>query len=164
MGNYIISDFDVSNIHNAVCYLRNALESAKSTLRDESDIVKSLERAMFTIEPLRKRVMDEKDAIFYSEMDYFGEVQKENGFHSIWSIYNQYIRMDQKHNLPVGALLTCYDVPEPDNRFKVEGETWLDLWKSVDKYLEYYSDFVGDHIFIEKFTVKDDRVYITLGS
>jgi hypothetical protein len=164
MSTYTISDTEVSSIHNAVCYLRNAIDSAKSTLRDDSDIVRSLERAMSTIEPLRKRVMDEQDAAMDNQMDYFGEVQKENGFHSIWSIYNQGIYFNQKHNLPVGALFTCYDVPEPDNRFKVEGNTWLDVWKTVDKYLEYYSDYVGDHIFIERFTVKDDRVYIVLGS
>lgn len=169
MGTYVLNDKDVSNIHNGVCSLYRALDYAKEVLKDDSSIVVAIEQALKDIKPVKDRISKEQDVLFDQQMDYFGRVRVTNGFSSIWSIYtyDNFVFSD-KHNLPIGAEIVCYDVPVADGRFKIEGDTWLDVWKAVDAYLSNYSDAVGDHIFIESFKAmeKNDKmvVYVTLGS
>lgn len=169
MTQYIISDKDVSTIHNSFLYLRNALEHASDTLNPNSLIIRSLEESIKYLKPLRDDLVGKQDELWNKQHDYFRDVQQNNNFVSIWSIYTyDNFSFSDKHNLPVGTEFICWDVPEADARFKLEGDTWLDVWKAVDRYLDYYSDYVGDHLFIEGFRVEQrngkNAIRITLGS
>jgi hypothetical protein len=165
MATYTVTNQQVSTLHNGFLYLRNALESAKDTLNPNSSIVQALEKSLKTLQPLRDELVGTQDRLWNEQNDYFFKVQKDNQFQSIWSIYTyDDFKFEDKHNLPIGASFVCYDVPVADQRFKVEGDTWFDVWKTVDAFLRQYSDEVGNHLFIEGFNVKDNSVYISLGS
>jgi hypothetical protein len=138
-------------------------------LKEDSSIIVAIEQALKNIQPVKDRISKEQDVLFNQQMDYFDGVRKENNFRSIWSIYTyDNFSFNDKHNLPIGVEVVCYDVPVADERFKIEGDTWLDVWKAVDAYLVNYSNAVGDHIFIESFKAieKDGKtvVYVGLGS
>jgi hypothetical protein len=163
MANFTITDKDVSTIHNSFLYLRNALEHATDTLNPNSHIIRSLEECVKYLKPLRDELVGKQDEIWNKQHNYFRDVQQNNNFLSIWSIYTyDDFKFEEKHNLPVGAEFVCWDVPEADARFKLEGDTWFDVWKCVDRYLDYYSDYVGDHLFVEGFSVehKNQKAYI----
>lgn len=165
MGTYIVTNKQVSTLHNGFLYLKNALESARDTLSPNSAIIRALEQSVKTLQPLRDELVGTQDRLWNEQNDYFDKVRNENCFRSIWSIYTyDNFRFEDKHNLPVGLPFVCYDVPVADERFVLEGDTWLDVWKTVDSYLQFYSDEVGNHIFIEGFNVKDDKLHIILGS
>lgn len=168
MGSYILNDKDVTDLDNGLISLHNALDYAKDLYKDDSFLVTQLKHAMKTIKPVKDRVVGEKDVLFNRQMDYFDEVRVNNNFFSTWSKYSDDdFRFEMKHNLPIGAELTCYYILANEN-FKIVGDTWFDVWKIVDAYLDMHRQYVGDHIFIEDFKVsqKDHKhfVYITLGS
>ena len=169
MAQYTITDKDVSTIHNGVLYLTNALEYAKDTLNSNSAIVRHLEESIKYLKPIRDELVGKKDELWNKQYNYFRDIQQNNDFASIWSIftYDNFLFSD-KHNLPIGAEFICWDVPEADARFKLEGESWFAVWKCVDRYLDYYADYVGNHLFIEGFEViqKNHKHYIkiSLGS
>ena len=163
MANYTITDKDVSTLHNGVLYLTNAVEYAKDTLNSNSQIIRYLEESIRYLKPIRDDLMGKQDDLWNEQNNYFRDVQQNNNFLSIWSIYTyDDFKFEEKHNLPVDVEFICWDVPEVDARFKLEGDTWFDVWKSVDRYLDYYSDYVGDHLFIEGFTIeyKKQKAYI----
>ncbi len=169
MAEYVISDKDVSRLHNSFLYLRNALEHAEETLSPNSIIIRSLEDSVRYLQPLRDELVGKKDELWNKQYNYFRDVQQNNDFASIWSIFtHDDFVFEQKHNLPAGAEFICWDVPEADVRFKLEGNTWFNVWQSVDRYLTYYSDYVGNHLFVEGFTVeyKNEKTFIkvNLGS
>jgi hypothetical protein len=169
MAQYTITDKDVSTIHNGVLYLTNALEYAKDTLNSNSAIVRHLEESIKYLKPIRDELVGKKDEMWDKQYNYFRDVQQNNDFASIWSIFTyDNFAFEQKHNLPAGAEFICWDVPEADARFKLEGDTWFDVWKCVDRYLDYYADYVGNYLFIEGFEViqKNQKHYIkvVLGS
>lgn len=92
---------------------------------------------------------------FDSKFDLYDSVAKENGFQSIWSIY-EVEDFNAPHNFPEGVSVTVNGVS-----VKVEGPTLLDLWKATDKAV-----IAGDpyHPFIESFKLKGDKVHVFLGS
>lgn len=166
MAQYILSDKEVSTIHNGVLYLTNALDYAKDTLNANSAIVRHLEQSIKYLEPIRDDLLGKQDMLWNKQHNYFTDVQQNNGFTSIWSIYTyDDFSFDDKHDLPEGLEFTCWDVPQPDGRFKLEGSTWKDVWKCVDEYMQHYSDDVGNHVFIESFEVveKNGKSYIQIG-
>jgi len=169
MSNYMVTNQDVSTLHNGVLYLNNALEHAKDTLNSNSTIVRYLEESIRYLKPIRDELMGKQDELWNKQHKYFRDVQQNNDFLSIWSIYTyDDFKFEDIHNLPVGAEFMCWDVPEADARFKLEGNTWFNVWQSVDRYLTYYSDYVGNHLFVEGFTVeyKNEKTFIkvNLGS
>lgn len=169
MGTYVLNDKDVSSIHNGVCSLYRALDNAKEMLKDDSSIVVAIKSALKSIQPVKDRISKEQDVLFNKQMDYFNDVRSENDFSSIWSIYTyDDFSFNDKHNLPIGAQIVCYDVPIADDRFKITGDTWLDVWNVVDSYLSHYSNAVGNHLFIEGFKATEKNgetvVHVTLGS
>ena len=169
MSNYSVTNQEVSTLHNGVLYLTNALEYAKDTLNANSTIIRHLEESIRYLKPVSDNLVGKQDELWNKQHNYFRDVQQNNDFLSIWSIYTyDDFKFEDKHNLPVGAEFVCWDVPEADARFKLEGDTWFDVWKCVDRFLEYYSDYIGDHLFIEGFSVehKNQKAYIkvNLGS
>jgi len=165
MGTYIVTNKQVSTLHNGFLYLKNALESARDTLSPNSAIIRALEQSVKTLQPLCDELVGTQDRLWNEQNEYFDKVRNENCFRSIWSIYTyDNFSFSDKHNLPVGLPFICYDVQVADKRFVVEGDTWLDVWKTVDSYLQLYSDEVGNHIFIEAFKITNNSIHISLGS
>lgn len=161
-----LTDKEVSNLHNAKCYLLYALEHAREMYKPDSDFVRNLERSMGYLEPVASRVMKIKDAIHEDRWERAQRIAQLNGFdNSIWSMY-EIESFDSKSGIPVGSKIRSW-YSGKDFEVSVEGPTWLDVWKATDTLIRSTRDIHGDHVFIEHYAkVKGlDNVYeVSLGS
>ena len=166
MKTYTITSEQVSDIHNAYCYAKYALDMLKETFKEDSRVVSDLSRAIETLKPVRDDVMGRKDADWEENHKRFSEAAKLNNFkHSIWSIY-EIEDLEETSSVPEGSSLRSW-YSGKEHTVKVMGSSWLDLWEATDKLIQMTEDLHGDHIFIEKYyKVKGEKnVYeVSLGS
>jgi hypothetical protein len=130
-------------LHNHLC-----------TLQFSSD-----EKVREIVEDIRNNILadaykSDNDA-FDNKFDLYSAVAEENGFESIWSIY-EVEDFSAPHGFPEGV-----SVVVGKTSVKVEGSTLLDLWKATDIAIESGDPY---HPFIEGFERKGDKVYPILGS
>jgi len=135
---------DFSAIHNALCELRGVKSRCDDAVASEINrIILKLEKGL---EDAYQQESDESAR----RMDHYDEVAYENGFTSIWSIYD----VDDL------SLPHCYgediSVSYRDHTAKVKGGTWVDLWEAADEVIRKSGD--DDHIFIECFLKDQDTV------
>ena len=162
---YTITSEQVSQIHNAWCDLSDAYQQASSQFKEDSQIVRTLRRALDYIDPVRKDVVGRKDRDWDKQYAQANNISKIHGFkHSIWTIYEIDSFMD-KSSVPVGSTLYSY-YSGKHKVVVVEGPTWLDLWKATDQLIKSTAEEHGDHVFIENYIKTDTPgVYeISLGS
>jgi len=172
MKTYKITSDQISQLHNASCYLKYAMENADELLKSDSQIVKNLKAALSYLEPIRKDLVDKKDIDHDKIYEQAKKLASDNNIkHTIWSIYDIDSLLDESE-IPLGAIITApletndsimltSEHDERGNKFAY----WIDLWKAVDK-LAADSGF-GNHVFIEGFhkVKKSDNVYaVSLGS
>lgn len=166
MKTYTVTSKQVSNIHNAMCSVRSMKDLMEETFKDDSRFVQDINYIFNLLEPIRKELMDKKDAEDDDIRDQAEVVRRVNGLkHSIWSIYGM-DSFDSKSPVPVGSKIVSW-YTRGDESVTVEGETWLDLWKAADKLIGQTIDDHGDHVFIEGFKKVrgDDSAYeVILGS
>lgn len=175
MKTYTITSEQISSIHNAMCDIRVLRENFNEMFKDDSHIVKKLERAFKYLEPVRKDLMDRKDADFDRIYKLSEEYAKDNNItETRWSIYD-IDSFEDDSGIPPGAKIVA---PwETKKSIIVEGTdvivTWLTLWKAVDDLAKMVKDEdgevkgFGNHVFIEKFikVAKEDNTYeVCLGS
>ena len=139
---------DFSTIHNALCDLRSfsfKLENASFNNEPLEKIIERFEKGL-------RDCYDQDNDFFNRRHDYYCDVQAENGFISIWSLYD----------ISDLTLPHCYgenmSVHYNGCVAKVEGHTWIDLWRAADKVIVESGD--SDHIFIETFLRDQDTVLI----
>ena len=163
---YTITSQQVSDIHNAMCYMRFAFESLNEMLKDDSSVIRNLEKAINSLKPVRDDVVGRKDADYDKIRDMASRVAKLNGFnHTIWSIYDLG-SFDDKSPVPVGSTLIS-EYSGDQTSVTVNGSTWLDLWKATDDLVKQAQDMHGDHIFIEFYkqsSLSPDTFYVHFGS
>ena len=139
---------DFSTIHNALCELRSFNDKLENASFNNEPLQKIIER----FENGLRNCYDQEDEIFNRRHNHYRDVQAENGFESIWSIYN----------ISDLTLPHCYgeDMSVHYNGCvaKVEGPTWIDLWRAADKVIAESGD--SDHMFIEMFLRDQDTVLI----
>lgn len=155
---YTISVEQISAIHNAMCNIRSMREYFNEKYKDESLEVKGINYIFDTLEPVRKDLMDKRDADDNHMMDLAEQIKREKGFkHTIWSKYD-IESFNDNSNVPVGSLLTSY-YSNKNCSVTVKGTTWVDLWEAVEELASItrwddgqvvFSGF-GDHVFIEGF-------------
>lgn len=164
MSNFVLTDKEVSDLHNAKCYLLYAIEHCEELFKEDSQVVKNLKRSMEYLYPVASRVMKIQDEIRDARWNQAQRIAKNNNFNnSIWSIY-EIEDFEVQSSVPVGAKLSSY---YSEKTVTVEGPTWLDLWKATDKLIEMTRHYHGDHIFIEaykKLKSKDNQYEVILGS
>jgi hypothetical protein len=95
------------------------------------------------------------DAEYYAYADYVDKTAKQNNIkHTLWCIGNYKNPMDfsKPHGLTVQWVEDC----------PLEGDTWLDVWKCIDKAYEY----CGYHCFIEEVSLSSDgkSLWVFMGS
>lgn len=163
---YELTDKEVSDLHNAKCYLLYAIEHCGDMFREDALFLKNMKESMKYLEPVATRVMKIKDDIRDNAWNMAQNIGKNNNFnHTIWSMY-EVNNFEDKSSVPVGAKLRSY-YSGKDFTVTVEGPTWIDLWKATDKLISMTENLHGDHIFIEGyFKAKDeDNIYeVSLGS
>lgn len=180
MKTYNITSNQISQIHNASCYLKYAYDQASELFKDDSQLIKNLKTAINNLEPVRKELVEKKDIDhdkIYNQAKSLSD--NYNLKYTIWSIYDIDSLLDET-NIPFGAIITA---PwETENTVTLEKHdeedskktfaTWIDLWKAVDKLAantsnEYGSTGFGTHVFIEGIhkVKKSENVYaVSLGS
>jgi len=179
MKTYEITSNQISQLHNASCYLKYAIDSADELLKRDSQIVKNLKAALSYLEPVRKDLVDKKDFDHDKIYEQAKKIAADNNIkHTLWSIYDIDSLFDET-DIPFGSIITA---PwETNNSVIIEHNLdnsnksfaqWIDLWKAVDKLAantsnEYGKTGFGTHVFIEGFhkVKKSENVYaVSLGS
>ena len=165
---YTIDSKQISAIHNGMCEIRFLMSHFEEMFKEDCHLNQKLKRAFEYIEPVRKELMDRKDADFDRVFNMAKKVAELNGFkNTIWSIY-EIESFEDISNIPVGSKLLSYNSSQ-EHYVTVEGPTWLDCWKAADKLVKEISDVHGDqdHVFIESFRslkLKEGFYEVVLGS
>lgn len=151
------------NLHNALCAAEREASSLFAVLRDGGEGLEALKSVRDALAPAYAQ--DSK--AFERQFDYFRQVQEDNGFRAIWSLYDE---------TDVGS----FDLPHPytgathvvytqhwgtvsDLEVPIQGTTWLDLYRAADEAIERSND--THHIFIEFFEpVPDKPGYLSLAT
>lgn len=85
----------------------------------------------------------------YSKIDYFKEIKNENNFVSTWSMF-EVDDINDKHSYQnASEVVYEYHFGVENTRSKINGDTWLDLYKSAEECIVKSDDL--HHIFIEGF-------------
>jgi len=87
---------------------------------------------------------------FERQMQYWDGVKDANDFTARWSIYDHINSCNEKMPLKAKTRYVLYEGLE----VKVEGNTWLDLYRAANEAVEKSGD--THHIFIENFDMTDD--------
>jgi hypothetical protein len=163
---YEITAKQVSQIHNAWVYLNNALSHCDEMFREDSPFVQCLRKSLKELGPVRKDVMDRKDADLMKGYEMSKRIADLNGFKdTIWSIYDVESFLDGSP-VPMGSKIRSY-YSSKEFTVKVEGPSWIDLWKATDKLVKLTQGDHGDHVFIEGYYKVEgvDGLYeVSLGS
>lgn len=137
---------DFTAIHNALCELRSFSYKLENASFNNEPLEKIIERFENGLKDAYRQDNDEFD----KRHDHYKAVAKENGFTSEWSLFD----------VSDLTLPHCYgeDLVVRYNgcEAKVEGGTWVDLWRAADKVIVMSGD--DDHIFIELFLREQDTV------
>ena len=89
-----------------------------------------------------------------NHINYWGDVEKKNGFESTWSIFGDELAADSNHGLgPNAKVRYCGFWDDKVSIVSVDGDTILDLWAAADKALNDVQE--GQHRFIEAFSVNE---------
>ena len=171
MKTFTITAKQVSAIHNGMCEIRHLLFHFEEMFKEDGDLNQKLKRAFNFIEPIRKELMDLKDADYDRAWKRVQDMKQAYGFkYTTWSMYEVENFSDVSY-IPVSAKLIASWVSEEE--VTVADNTWFGLWKAVEelasltKYDEYGNYGFGSYIFIENFRkVKDkENTYeVVLGS
>lgn len=161
MTTFNVSSQDVSDLHNAKCYLRFALERCREMYKESSPVLQDLERSMKYLYPVASRLLDEQDAINEQKREVFESIRKRCGFVSIWSIYD-IDNLFEQSGLEAEELIypgwdNEFTTPLPGGNLK-----WWDLYAAAEKVIQQSGD--RDHIFIEAFKKDGNKIYLYCGS
>jgi len=152
---------DFKTVHNTLCELRS--------------IVGDMERSMIKIERLESIISSfergladayaQDHAKFDSKMDHYFEVQRAQGFRTVWSIY-EVEDLTAPHPF-LGALQVTYGDHWGDETVveEIRGNCWVDLYAAADAAIRRSGD--DHHCFIEAFKPVADlphQLRLTTGS
>lgn len=161
MNNFTITGDQISQVHNAKCYLYQALEQCEDLFKDDSSVIRSLKTAMNYLQPTAEQLMKQKDQ-HAERIQMAGDSLKESrGIkYTIWSIYS-IDNLLNYHGFPIGTKIQSYYT---DKVGVVTGPAWIDLWSDVDALADQDEDHFGTHIFIESFRMRKGVLEVDLGS
>lgn len=158
MRTYTITDKQVSSLHNGMCAMYRLKDIAADMFKKDSMINQLIDDAFKYIEPVKKELMDKKDADFDRITELAGRYAKQYNLRETrWSIYD-IDNFLESSNVPAGStIVTGYGknfsvVVESNSKFC----SWIELWKAVDKLATLQGGF-GNHVFIEKFVEVENK-------
>jgi hypothetical protein len=120
---------------------------------------RNIEQAMKYLEPVWERLNKEQSEYLDNKIDEAYQIQKKNGLQSIWSIFN--VNLEDEHPYSIGTKITIDGIDEEE---MVTGKTYLNLWKDTDRLMTKYREELGDHVFIEGYNLKNNKIKVILGS
>lgn len=163
MNNFTVSEAEVSALHSACFWIRTAYKESAEILNPKSDVVKNLKTSLNNLEPLSLRLMSLKDEVWDTRRADCEQIAIDNDFKSTqWSML-EIPDLYAKSTIPAGSVIRSYYTFEES---VVDGETWVDVWRAVDRLVKNTSFEHGNHIYIEGFTkIGNSKAYeVFLGS
>jgi hypothetical protein len=144
MNNFVITSDEMRDIHNGLCYLRNAINRLEDTLSPL--IVKELRKAKSEIQKGFNGVQTQKDKQWDEQNEYYTEIKERCKFQSVWSMYEVEDLEEKAFDLEDGSVLVHenFSVPLPAGSV-----SWFQLWMAAEEAIYAVG---GDHIFIESLT------------
>lgn len=158
--NYIITSEQVSSIHNGMCSMYRLRDIAEEMFKDDSTINQLIKEAFKYIEPVKKELMDKKDADFDRIYKMAENYSRTNNLkETVWSIYD-IDNFLESSNVPAGStIITDFSdsvsvVVESNSKYC----SWIELWRAVDKLATLTGERgFGNHVYIEKFVKVKDK-------
>ena len=139
-------------LHNSLCELNRF-----SQFKEIEEIVERIRGVAL------KSAYEQDNRAFTAKHDHYRDIQKRDGFRSIWSVY-EVSDLDSIHPYH-DAEYVVYDNHWGDSEVvrKIEGPFWADLYRAADACIQASGD--GHHAFIESFTpIKDKPGHLRLGT
>ena len=145
MNNFVITSDDIRDIHNGLCYLRNAIDKLEDTLSPL--IVADLRKAKALIQKGFNGVQHESDKQWDERNKYYTAMKDQYGFKSVWSMYEVEDLDEEAFYLEEGSVLEYenYTVDLPAGRV-----SWFQMWLAAEEAIAAAGD--DDHVFVESFT------------
>jgi len=144
MSKFEITSEDMTDIHNGLVYLRNAIDKLEDTL--SPFIIVELRKSKSLIQKGFNAVQTQKDKQWDERNEYYSQLRDNNNFTSFWSMYEIEDLFENAFQLEEGSVLVHdnFSVPLP-----VGPVTWFQMWRAADEAIVAVG---GDHIFIESLT------------
>jgi hypothetical protein len=144
MSKFEITSEDMTDIHNGLVYLRNAIDKLEDTL--SPFIIVELRKSKSLIQKGFNGVQTQKDKQWDDRNDYYTEIKERCRFQSVWSMYEVEDIEEKAFDLEDGSVLVHenFSVPLP-----VGSVSWFQLWMAAEEAIYAVG---GDHIFIESLT------------
>lgn len=157
---YTITSEQISGIHNGMCAMSRLRDIAEDMFKKDSSINQLINEVFKYIGPVRKELMDRKDADLDRVFKMAENYAKTNNLRETrWSIYD-IDNFLESSNVP--AFSTIVSEFSDDVSVVVESNSkycsWIELWKAVDKLATLTGEHgFGNHVFIEKFVEVKDK-------
>jgi len=144
MDRFEITSDEMRDVHNGLCYLRNAIDKLEDTL--SPFIIVELRKAKSTIQKGFNAVQRESDRLWDERNEYYTEIKERCKFKSVWSMYEVENLEENAFDLEEGSVLVHenFSVPLP-----VGSVSWFQIWMAAEEAIYAVG---GDHIFIESLT------------
>jgi hypothetical protein len=144
MSNFVITSEEIRNIHNGLCYLRDAIDRLEDTLSPH--VIKELRKAKSEIEKGFSSVRFQKENQWDDRNEYYTQLKERCKLKSVWSMYEVEDLEEKAFDLEEGSVLVHdnFSVPLPAGSV-----SWFQLWMAAEEAIYAVG---GDHIFIESLT------------
>ena len=145
MSKFEITSDEMRDVHNGLCYLRNAIDKLEDTLSPL--IVADLRKAKALIQNGFNGVQRESDKRWDERNQYYTAMKDKYNFRSVWSIYDVEDLDEKAFDLEEGSVIEYenHTVDLPAGRV-----SWFQMWLAAEEVITSAGD--DDHIFIESLT------------
>lgn len=145
MNKFEITSEDMTDIHNGLVCLRNAIDKLEDTL--SPFIIVELRKSKSLIQKGFNAVQIESDKQWDLRNEHYTEIKDRCKFQSIWSMYEVEDLEENAFDLEEGSVLEyenhTIDLP-------VGLVSWFQMWMAAEEAITSAGD--DDHIFIESLT------------
>jgi hypothetical protein len=149
---------DFKTIHNTLCELRSLVERMTHSIVKIDDVQSIITKFEYGLQD----AYAQDSSAFDRKMDHYSEVQQQEGFRTIWSIFSV---EDLYGEHPYkGADTIVYENHWGTSPIRVSftGSRWADLYAAANAAICTSGD--SHHIFIEQFTQAGRELVLQTGS
>lgn len=143
-----------TRLHNALCAAEAKAGHLFEVLKDGGEGLAALKSVREALAP----AYAQDDAAFDRQHGYFEQTRAANGFHSIWSMYDEVGVGEFNFRHPFAnahTLIYSDHWGEKPVEIEISGPFWIDLYRAADLAIAASGD--NHHWFIEGFSPVKDR-------
>jgi|AntAceMinimDraft_11_1070367.scaffolds.fasta_scaffold77865_2 rubrerythrin len=144
---------DFKEVHNGLCSVRDVLSSMAGVVSES--LLAKLAAGVAQMERGLDAAYEQESEQFNSASEYFSHTADKYGFSSVWSIYDV-TNFDEDHHYRTALFVEYHGLLS-----KIEGTSWLGLWRAAEELIERSGD--THHIYVEGFKIcPKDRTVLNL--